>query len=426
MGPYISGKSNQELVMVREGKNMTYVIFENPGTLDSRALTVMGLNAKENDNPIGYFGTGFKYGIAIALRNGCDVIIQNGMGCDQVVKQVEQEFRGKKYMSVWLDNFELPFTTELGKNWFLWQAYREFKGNCDDEGGKIWVTTTIPIRESNKTRVIVSGDSFLKVHDDRDKYFWNEATAVMLDESNSRSLTNPGGLFYRGIKVGDTIKETNYSYNIIDTMLELSEDRTLTNYGMLQIKYRLTNLIASSEDEALIEEFVCCRNSEQFECVNNILAISGSTFNKVVERIYTTRPERLQEGILESMRKKKGLDTSYSSLPLTPLDVEERDKALALIEPLGLDLQKVRIIWKADLGEALLGCTTRNEIYIGKRCFDDGAKVIAATIIEEYIHAVDDIKDYTRTFQDRLLRMLVNVLAEKQVDDYNLDGEIPF
>ena len=59
---------------------MTYVIFENPGTLDPRALTIMGLNAKENDNPIGYFGTGFKYGVAIALREGCNVIIQDGMG----------------------------------------------------------------------------------------------------------------------------------------------------------------------------------------------------------------------------------------------------------------------------------------------------------------------------------------------------------
>ena len=139
---------------------MTYIIFENPGTLDLRALTVMGLNAKENANPIGYFGTGFKYGIAIALRNGCSVLIQNGTGPDQLVTRVEQEFRGKKYMSLWLEDRELPFTTELGKNWYLWQAYREFKSNCDDEGGKIWLDTTIPMRENNKTRVIVSERRF--------------------------------------------------------------------------------------------------------------------------------------------------------------------------------------------------------------------------------------------------------------------------
>ena len=195
---------------------MTYVIFENPGTLDPRAITIMGLNVKENTNPIGYFGTGFKYAIAIALRNHCNVLIQDGMGSDQTIKQVENYFRAKKYMSLWLGDKELPFTTDLGKNWSLWQAYREFKGNCDDEGGKIWVSTTIPVKEENKTRIIVSGEAFLKVHEDRGKYFWNKATEMMLDESNSRSLSNAGGLFYRGIRVGETMKDTDYSYNIVD------------------------------------------------------------------------------------------------------------------------------------------------------------------------------------------------------------------
>ena len=74
---------------------MTYIIFENPGTLDPRAITIMGLNVKENTNPIGYFGTGFKYGIAITLRNNCNVLIQDGMGSDQTIKQVENYFRSQ-------------------------------------------------------------------------------------------------------------------------------------------------------------------------------------------------------------------------------------------------------------------------------------------------------------------------------------------
>ena len=54
------------------------------------------------------------------------------------------------------------------------------------------------------------------------------------------------------------------------------------------------------------------------------------------------------------------------------------------------------------------------------------ARVIAATFIEEYIHAVDKIGDYTREFQDRVLRMLVNVLAEEPEDSYEPNDEIPF
>ena len=249
---------------------------------------------------------------------------------------------------------------------------------------------------------------------------------MMLDYSNSRSLSNPGSLFYRGIKVGTTIKETNYSYNIVDKELELSEDRTLTSWGEYQFTTRLNRSITFSEDETLIEEFVCSKNTDGFETLHLILPDADNIFNKVVERIYATQPEKLQGRLVEQMRKRMRKGTSYPSLSLTPLDVIERDKALALIEPLGLNLEKVKIIWKADIGENLLGCAIRNEIYIGKRCFDDGAKVIAATFIEEYIHAVDKIEDYTRQFQDRVLRMLVNVLAEELADEYKPTDEIPF
>ena len=210
---------------------------------------------------------------------------------------------------------------------------------------------------------------------------------MMLDESNSRSLNNPGSIFYRGIKVGETMKETDYSYNIVDKELELSEDRTLTSWGEYQLAVRLTDSILSSEDEVLIEEFVCCKNISGFENLHLQLPDADTVLTKVVERIYANQPEKLQDRLVEQMRKRMGKGDSYPPLTLTPLDVIERDRALALIEPLGLNLNKVRVIWKADIGENLLGCAIRNEVYIGKRCFDDGAKVIAATFIEEYIHA---------------------------------------
>jgi hypothetical protein len=58
-----------------------YAIYSNPGALDLRALTIMGMNAKPNtDSPIGYFGTGLKYAVAIALRHGLTLTIWDGAG----------------------------------------------------------------------------------------------------------------------------------------------------------------------------------------------------------------------------------------------------------------------------------------------------------------------------------------------------------
>jgi hypothetical protein len=55
------------------------LIFETPGLLDLRSLTVMGLNAKPNArNPIGSFGTGLKFAVAVLTRLGTPPVIYAG------------------------------------------------------------------------------------------------------------------------------------------------------------------------------------------------------------------------------------------------------------------------------------------------------------------------------------------------------------
>jgi hypothetical protein len=46
------------------------VVFENPGEIDAAAIRTFGVSVKEGENPIGFFGTGLKYAIAILLRTG--------------------------------------------------------------------------------------------------------------------------------------------------------------------------------------------------------------------------------------------------------------------------------------------------------------------------------------------------------------------
>ena len=55
-----------------------YVIFENPGEIDPLAIRTFGVSVKEGDNPIGFFGTGLKYALAILLRTGHQVSMQAG------------------------------------------------------------------------------------------------------------------------------------------------------------------------------------------------------------------------------------------------------------------------------------------------------------------------------------------------------------
>ena len=396
---------------------MPYIIFENEGELDIRALTIMGLNVKETDTPIGYFGTGFKYGVAVAVRNGCSVVIQDGTGVESRISKTDREFRGQAYSGLRLEELELPFTTELGKKWELWQAYREFKSNCMDEGGEVFTSDSLPTPEQGKVRILVYGGNFSHIHENSDQFFWDTSYEdEALNEEIFRSAKNPGSIFHRGIYIGDvggSQFETEYSYNLLQRV-DISEDRIITTMGLSEARRAVIDAMKKSDKESVVKELITHKDiGDCFEAPWSLYLTGGdSLFDKVAMRIYKTNRLLMREDLANEIEKECGFDGSLEPLAMSAYDVTQRDAALRLLEPLQLNFDKVKIVWKANLGETRLGMVKKGIIYISKRSFDDGAKVIAATLIEEYIHAVDGFDDYTREFQDRVLRMLVNILAD--------------
>ena len=148
------------------------VIFENSGEIDTRLISSFGVNVKENDNPIGYFGTGMKYALAILMRENVSVKIAIGEELLEVGTS-EQTIRGASFSFITLGNETLNFTTELGKNWKLWMAYRELLTNCMDENGSVYELhgESTPIKGT--TKVIVESIEFSKLHNNRGEYFLN-------------------------------------------------------------------------------------------------------------------------------------------------------------------------------------------------------------------------------------------------------------
>ena len=110
--------------------------FANAEPIDLRAVTTMGVHVKPtNDSPIGYFGTGLKYAIATLLRNGHQIDIWAN-GQRNYFSTHDEEIRGTTFKLIYLNGERLGFTTNLGKNWELWQAYRELESNVRDENGQ--------------------------------------------------------------------------------------------------------------------------------------------------------------------------------------------------------------------------------------------------------------------------------------------------
>src|ERR1700676_3943518 len=98
---------------------MTYVVFENPGEIDAAAIATFGVSVKESDNPIGFFGTGLKYALAILLRTGHKVSIQSGERAHAFSLQ-EVTIRSFPFSVVCMDGAPMGFTDAVGKTWVVW------------------------------------------------------------------------------------------------------------------------------------------------------------------------------------------------------------------------------------------------------------------------------------------------------------------
>lgn len=216
------------------------VIFKTKSKLDLRSLTVFGMNSKPNTiNPIGYFGTGLKYAVAVLSRERIPVTFWID-GKKWTVEQDDTKFRDKEFRALSLKRhsmipktINLPFTTELGKNWDLWQAFRELESNTRDEKGETFIDDTgqldnpeHPIGAKGLTYIAVESEKFVQEYFDREKTFLPEG---MTERNSSESvqcfLRKSNHIYYRSIRIMDLKEPSENTYNIL-SQIELTEDRT--------------------------------------------------------------------------------------------------------------------------------------------------------------------------------------------------------
>lgn len=251
---------------------MTTIVHETPGLIDMRSLTLMGAQAKPSTkSPIGYFGTGLKYAIAVLLRNQVPVTLWRGEE-QHVFYLRTTKFRDKDFDQVMVRRarglmarwtyIELPFTTQLGRNWELWMALRELHSNTLDEQG----TTRAALLNDElgvsgdrgmpgHTRIIVGphdgytdawskiGDIFLPLAGVQ----WDGKQRVDVERVPSKHL------YWRGMRVMDLPKEAPamLRWNIL-APLELTEDRTV-KYSFYA-SGAVAREVAESSDERLIRD----------------------------------------------------------------------------------------------------------------------------------------------------------------------------
>lgn len=382
------------------------IIFRNKGSIDPRSITTFGVSSKESDSAIGYFGTGLKYAIAILLREGCNISIHTG-GQLLTFGTEEQRVRLDDFVFCTMNGAPLPFTTELGKNWLMWQAIRELWCNCLDEHGEAFAVDYFDeMPGDDETVIVVSGREALEA--------WAMRDAIILNTDPIFSTefvdVHPGHsthIYCKGVRVHDLGKPSLYTYNLKNGV-ELTEDRTL-KYPGIAGWYVARGLVELSDvnllERVLVAPEGCFEKALDFDSTSPSEAFCGVALQLARQQAVglnrsATRAARFDPNML--------LDEK-PQMELHKVDAARLEKAIKFAEGLGFAISEYPIIPCENLGEGVLGRAANGKIYLSKTVFMQGTKMVAGTLIEEFIHLRHGLADETRSMQNFLFDALVSL-----------------
>ncbi len=401
--------------------------FTNSGEIDMRLVTILGTNVKETKSPIGQFGTGLKYAIAVTLRLGGTVTIYSGTERHKFTAD-NTEIRGKQFGLIYMNSQdlmdttgasitcrELGFTTDLGKHWVSWMACREFYCNCLDENGVVTVQDkdTVPELLAGHTTVVVQCDELLDAYKHRSVWHIdNDERPIYADES-IQIYANRGdrSYFYRGIKVGETSVKSLYTYNMIRA-ITLTEDRTLDQYHVKQTL--IDTVLYRMQDESIMEKLLTVSDSNwEYDARFYIFHSPSPTVIKVAENLMTNSLSKINPNFLSNI-------VNYLPKPepkpisLTQVQTLSLQKAREFLAAFGYNINYDIVVVETLGDNKIVGLANRQDrtIYLPLRIFDRGTKYIASTLLEEYLHLSEGFEDESREFQDYLLERLVSMMEE--------------
>lgn len=382
---------------------MGKIYFCNVEPIDLNAIAIMGVSVKVGDNPIGFFGTGLKFSIATLLRSGCKVrLFRAGKIIDFGVEP--EMIRGEEFSRITMDGEKLGFTTNLGRNWEPWQAFRELYCNCLDEEGVI--SDRRPEGEWG-TVFEVSGEAIEAAYRAKDEIFLNTppigaTAAASIHHGVSRYA------FYRGVRAHEHPQRSMFTYNI-KHKLELTEDRTVKS-GPFYIQYFASLMIPTLDDEQVIESILMAPQGT-FE-----YNFDYSGFDSKPSQAFMDVAYRLRRNVKASLsaiklwQKHAATGIVFEEMSLDAFEDEMLDKARRLLARVDCNLVRQDFMVVETLGEGCFGVVRGSKILIAKRTFDMGHRFLASTLYEEYLHRDKQMKDEGRDMQNFLFEKLFGMV----------------
>jgi hypothetical protein len=402
------------------------IVFQNKGEIDLRSVKTFGISAKDHANPIGYFGTGLKYAIAVCLRHGCGINMVVG-NKEYVFEKKNVEVRGKPFEMITMNGEELPFTTHLGANWELWQAFRELYCNAIDERGEVRATGLSPMAVEGQTHFKVFGSAFENLFHEKGSIVLEPPTHLRVnprDESVEIYNRPSEYLYYRGIRVLKFEYPAAFTYNIIDKC-DLTEDRTLKYDGLVMRKIPLA--WGRVDNRQLLKKVFLSTPQLEFEATIDFLDLAfqnarvSREFEDVLEELFEANHDRLNTSAIRYLQKKKAKEghKHYETSELNAVERKQLDRAKKVCAAVFPGFERYEIMIVRSLGEETMALADLEKqlIVIAKPSFERGTKYLMATMIEEYMHLKTGFGDCTRSMQTYLFDTICSLIENHHLGE---------
>ena len=387
---------------------MSKLYFCNENRFNITAMLTLGVSVKESDEAVGFFGTGFKYAVAIVLRNGGSMTIQTD-GEEYVFSAVETDVRGKTFNVVYVNGQSAGFTTHLGANWEPWMAFRELYCNATDEGGDVYTEQTLP-NKSFDTKIVVDCPAVFQAYENYDEYFVN-AKPICSSNGVDFHPGNKNHIFYKGIAAGTARPDELFSYNM-QFKTTLTEDRTIKDLFLMSI--RIGNAVAECTNTDVLREIF---NNPRCAEIEQHLALVGNGCEPSKEFMFLCEEYMNTDlGLPEPARliylRKMPVKTTWPSIALSPVQTKMLAKAILFLDNIHVDLERFPINTVSGLGAGVMGRAYEGEIYISEMPFQMGTKQLTSTLLEEWVHCKYGCNDFDREMQNWLFDKILSLAEE--------------
>lgn len=373
------------------------VYFMNQSFFDKDAMLTFGVSAKEDDTAIGYFGTGFKYAVAIILRLGGSIKVTSGEHV-YVFESKVKIIRSQEFDIVECNGQNAGFTTHLGINWKPWMAYRELYANCVDEKGMV-KDEPYPF----DTVIEVSCNEIYEAFQNTDDYF---ITGKPIYESKDVDIyeKNSSYVYYRGVAVANTAK-FDYGFNI-KCHMDLTEERV----AMYDFEWKdpIASVIQAMKNSDLLRNILS--NESKF-----VESMSFASYHETSDEFVSMAKTLMVTdiGVPENVRRVVGkLKEKAGDFPPFELnDIQQAMmlRAISFLNTIGITIEDFPVLTVKGLGEGVMGRAIKGKIYLSPIPFNQGTKQLASTLIEEWVHNKHGCKDFDRAMQSWLFDKVLSL-----------------